>query len=188
MQYWWRRIQQSPFAFDRFFSSGGWNVWTRRRPENWAGAYLGDRVYTQGHTVVRVTAATQRRARQKRSQARLDFVQELHTGRELLVRPDVFHAAGWRRDAESDQRPRAGRRVLGVRGAHVGHVHRQFGRVSDRRTDASTFCYCGYTPPRTRSRRWWWRRWLRHVWWTVLCIIYIKLSRWNLIIFFVLSW
>lgn len=82
------------------------------------------------------------------------ITQELHARRELLVRSDVFHAARRRRDAESHQRPRAGRRVLGFRGAHVGHVHRQFGRVSHRRTDASRL-YRHSTPPRrlTRSRR-----------------------------------
>lgn len=63
--------------------------------------------------------------------------QEFHIGRKLLVRPDFFHAAGRRRNAESHQRPRAGGRLLGFRRAHVGHVHRQLGGLSDGRTYAS---------------------------------------------------
>jgi len=54
-----------------------------------------------------------------------------------LVRLDFFYAARRRRNAKSDQRPRPGRRVLGFRRPHVGHVHGKFGGIFDGGKDAS---------------------------------------------------
>lgn len=64
-------------------------------------------------------------------------VQKFHSGREFLVRLDVVYAARRRGNAESHQRPRASGRLLGFRCPDVGHVHCQFGGVSDGGKNAS---------------------------------------------------
>lgn len=77
------------------------------------------------------------RVRSHRRNLITPVLQELHPRREFLVRLDIVHPARGRRNAESHQRPRFGRRLLGVRRPDVGHVHCQFGGVSDGREDAS---------------------------------------------------
>jgi len=67
----------------------------------------------------------------------MHFAQTFHTRRELLVRVDVIYSTRRRRNAKGDQRPRLGGRVLGIRSAHVGHVHCEFGGISDGGKDAS---------------------------------------------------
>lgn len=67
------------------------------------------------------------------------ILQKFHTGRELLVRINFVYTARRRGNAESYQRPRPSRRLLGVRRPHVGHIYSQPGGFFDRRKNASMY-------------------------------------------------